>query len=584
MAIAQVNQFLGLNEEIDTQLKLGEAASMQNYRVTNNLKLKQVEGYAPVLAAQIADGKTINGQWYGKIGSTYFHLVSCNGHLYKIIGTAKTDLGSIADAPTFMFYNNAKVYIMDGTNYKSFDGTTLADVAGYVPVVMTSTSPAGVGTALEDVNLLTGFKKQRFNGDGSSTSYVLYEQWLSADAVTVVVGTTTLVEGVDFTVNRTTGVVTPTPASGFSSGTNNITITWNKTSASNRAEIASCRKAIIFGTRVHVFGNPSATMRNRRWHSGLESGITSAEYFPATQVTEIGPDEGAITDIVTQYDRQIIFMDIGRAYYSYYENISDVISFPVFELNETTGQQAFGQAQVLDNFPVSIQDGVYRWTSTGVRDERNAQPISQRVKTTLDSFVLSSVVTYDWEQNREYWIAYGETVLVYNYQTDVWYKFSFPDTIKSMIVINGDMVFGDDDGNLFKFSESERLFNGVAISAEWEMGYYDWGTEWQRKFTNQIWITMEPDTRTSLDVYWITDRDSGEKQASGSIGYLTFSFDTIDFEDFTFNTGLSPRPKRVRTKAKKFAYWKLILRNSRSGYTSSVLGITLDARIGGNVK
>jgi hypothetical protein len=153
-----------------------------------------------------------------------------------------------------------------------------------------------------------------------------------------------------------------------------------------------------------------------------------------------------------------------------------------------------------------------------------------------------------------------------------------------MIVINGAMIFGDNDGHLYKFDESYRMFNIVAISAEWEMGYYDWGQEWLRKFTNQCWITMEPDTRTNLDVYWITDRDQGEKQASTSIGYRSFSFDTLDFSDFTFNTVVSPRPKRVRTKAKKFAFWKLILRNNKAGYTSSVLGITTDARIGGNVK
>jgi hypothetical protein len=104
----------------------------------------------------------------------------------------------------------------------------------------------------------------------------------------------------------------------------------------------------------------------------------------------------------------------------------------VFELNETTGNQAFGQAQVLDNFPVSIQDGIYLWTSTGVRDERNASLISQRVKQTLSTFTMSGILTYDWEQNREYWVAYGATVLVYNYQIDVWYKFVFSDIIKSM--------------------------------------------------------------------------------------------------------------------------------------------------------
>jgi hypothetical protein len=153
-----------------------------------------------------------------------------------------------------------------------------------------------------------------------------------------------------------------------------------------------------------------------------------------------------------------------------------------------------------------------------------------------------------------------------------------------MIVINGAMIFGDDDGHLYKFDDDARLFNIVAISAEWEMGYYDWGQEWLRKFTNQCWISIQPASKVNLDVYWITDRDTTPKQASISIGYNTFDYDAIDYSDWSYNTSLTPRPQRVRTKAKKFAYWKLIIKNSKAGYTSSVLGITTDARIGGNVK
>jgi hypothetical protein len=580
--IAQINRFLGLNEDIDTQLQLGEASAMQNYRITQNFKMKQVEGYDKIVAS-IAASKAIQGQWYGKIGSTNFHLISCNGHLYKNVAGTTTDLGAIADAPTFMFKNESKVYIMDGTNYKSFDGTNLIDVVGYAPTVMTSTTPAGVGTALEGINLLTGQKIQKFNGDGTATIYQLMETGITS-VDSVVVGGVTQTVTTHYTVNLTNGTVTPVVPANWPVGENNVVIKWTKTSTANRAEIASCRLAINFGTRIHVWGNRNTGYENARWHGGLVNGITSAEYFPATQVAKVGPDEAGISDIVTQYDRQIIFTDGGRSFYSYYENIDDVIAFPVFELNETTGNQAFGQAQVLDNFPVSIQDGIYRWSSTGVRDERNAQLISKRVNTTLESFTMSGVQTYDWEQMREYWIAYGKTVLVYNYQIDVWYKFVVNDTIKTMIVISSEMYFGTSNGEIMKFEDSVRTFNGIAISAEWEMGYYDWGQEWLRKFTGNTWITIQPETKVNVDVYWITDRDTVPKQAATSVGYNIFDFDFLDFDTFTFSTSVSPRPKRVRTKSKKFSFWKLILKNSTIGFTNHILSITLDARIGGQVK
>lgn len=580
--IAQINRFLGLNEDIDTQLQLGEASSMQNYRITQNLKLKQVEGYTKIVSS-LAANKSIRGQWYGTLAGPYVHLVSCNAHLYKIVAGVATDLGAIAEADTFFFKNESKVYIMDGTNYKSFDGTNLIDVVGYTPTVMTSTTPAGSGTVLEDSNLLTGQKIQKFNADGAATIYQLMETGITSVDEVKYNGTVQTVT-THYTVNLTNGTVTPTTPANWATGENNVVIKWTKTNTANRAEISSCRRAMNFGTRIHVWGNRNTGYENARWHSGLVNAITSAEYFPSTQIAKIGPDENSISDIVIQYDRQVIFTNGGRAYYSYYQNVDDVIAFPVFELNETTGNQAFGQAQVLDNFPVSIQDGIYRWSSTGVRDERNAELISKRVRQTLESFTMSSVMTYDWEQMREYWIAYGKTVLVYNYQTDVWYKFVVNDTIKSMIVIEGDMYFGTDQGEIMKFDPDVRTFNAGAISAEWEMGFYDWGKEWLRKFTGNTWIAIQPESKVNVDVYWITDRDTVAKQATTSIGYNVFDFDYLDFDTFSFETSLTPRPKRVRTKAKKFSFWKLILKNSTIGFTSHILSITLDARVGGEVK
>jgi hypothetical protein len=736
---------------------------MQNYRVTQNYKLSQIEGYTKLVTSIAA--KDVQGQWYGKIGNTYYHLVACNGYLNRIFqgagggpiilpqlipfpvdtnadtvvdgwtcngasksvaaggqrftadtqydsfantsyirgqavgdviyvtikvnsssasvglkidegtgGTVKTKfhtstsrtenlslvatvksvsnssiyvaddragtwtetfayypimfnltsifgagnepnvtemdyilsyyysyanvtyftgtgtsivtpvpVGSLANAPTYMFFNNSKVYIQDGTNYKSYDGTSLIDVVGYVPTVMTSTTPAGVGTLLEGINLLNGQKIQKFNGNAAATVFQLMETAITS-VDSVYVGGVLQTVTTHYTVSTANGTVSPVTPANWGVGTNNVIITWTKTSTANRAEIASCRKAINFGTRIHVWGNRNTGYENNRWHSGLVNAITSAEYFPATQTQKIGPDEFAISDIVTQYDRQVIFTNGGRSYYSYYEVIDDIVTFPVFELNETTGNQAFGQAQVLDNFPISIQDGIYRWSSTGVRDERNAQMISQRVTTTLDSFTLTSVQTYDWEQRRELWVAYGKVVVVYNYQTDLWYKFALNDTIKTMIVIAGVMHFGTANGEIMKFDDAELAFNGVAVSAEWISGYYDWSAEWKRKFINYIYITMVPAPKANLDVYWITDRDNAEKQTSYSIGYNTFVYSQANYGTWTYDTNYSPRPKRIRTKAKKFAYYKLILRNSTLDYTSSVLGITFEARVGGDVK
>jgi hypothetical protein len=50
-APAEINLFLGVNEDVDGALglKLGEASKMRNFKTTPKLKLKQREGYKQVL-------------------------------------------------------------------------------------------------------------------------------------------------------------------------------------------------------------------------------------------------------------------------------------------------------------------------------------------------------------------------------------------------------------------------------------------------------------------------------------------------------------------------------------------------------
>lgn len=45
-----ISVFLGLNEsnDGDTELKLGEASRMENWRITDGMKLKRMEGYTPL--------------------------------------------------------------------------------------------------------------------------------------------------------------------------------------------------------------------------------------------------------------------------------------------------------------------------------------------------------------------------------------------------------------------------------------------------------------------------------------------------------------------------------------------------------
>lgn len=586
----EIKQFLGLNENEDgqTQLKLGESPNMVNFRITDSYKLKKRNGYEPLFDGL---GAEIKGMWYGSLNGSYHFLFACNGHIYKhdlALGT-NTDLGTLTDAKTFFFAFNDSVYIMNGYEYKKWTGTgAIVDVAGYRPKIAIGTPPTGGGTLYEDINLLTGAKHQTFNSTGTATEYTIAEQNVnSIDFVKVNGVTKTLTT--DYTQDLALGKITFVTAP--ITGQDNVDIGWTK-GTGQRDLVVKNRKALIFGgqsdTRVHIFGNTDK--KNFEYFSALASGLPSAEYFTEFNYNRVGSSEFAITDMIKQYDRAIIFTE-KNAWYTYYDSITDslgnvIANFPVFSLNDGIGCEAFGQSQLILNNPYSIYKGVYEWVSTTVRDERNAVYKSDRIQPSLDNINLKDVITFDNEDLGEYWIIYQNKAWIYNYRADVWFKFEFYDTISSLISINKQMYFGTPTGQIMQINKSllsERSDNGQPINATWEMGFYDLGEEWLRKFLNKTWISLKPENKSKVDVYWETNRD-GSVTTSTPINYNNLDFTQLDFRDLSFLTNYNPQPFRIKTKAKKWVYFKLILKNNSDTYTATVLSINLLPRVGGESK
>ncbi|MFD0673924.1 hypothetical protein [Cohnella sp. GCM10027633] len=576
-----IDRFLGLNEDTtgDTQLQLGESPSMINYRITENYKLRKREGYEQLFAS--LGSFDIQGMWYGSINGSYHFLFAANGHVYEhdLNTGTNTSKGTLTDAKTFFFAFGEKVYMLNGSEYKYWDGVTFGDVAGYIPLIATATPPTGGGTENESLNLLTGKKRQTFSGNNSATSYQLAETALTSVDVVKVSGVVKTVT-TDYTVNLTTGVVTFVVAP--PTGVDNVDIQWTKGSGS-RSEITGHKFAMFFGgqndTRAFFYGNGT----NRYNYTGLASGVPSAEYLPALNYREISSDEFAVTDIVRQYDRQIIFTNGGEAWYSYYDPLTldsgDVIAdFPTFPLNQTKGNVTPGQSRLINNNPFTVFKGVQEWVATNVRDERNANFISKRVQSSIEDFSLPSVLTVDWEKRWEYWISYGSTVIVYNYRLDVWYKYTLAHNVTCFLVKDDELHFGTDDGMIMKFGDDLRNDNGTIISAEWEMAFYDFNAEWLQKFINEMWISLKPTDISSVEISYQTDRvvTSGTYVAV----YNNASFANMNFADFSFYVNYNPQPFRFKIKAKKFVYFKIVLRNEKLNDKLTVLSINLAARYG----
>lgn len=551
----EISRYLGINEAVgETEIELGQAITQVNFRITQNYKPQKRQGHKTFI--DYANTKNVQGMWSGQIASKTV-LISCNNgkvYEYDFATEINTEIGTLTDAPTTIFYFESKLYFLNGTDYKEYDGTTFQDVQPYIPTVAIGTPPAGGGTPFEPINLLTGKKKQEFFADGVATAYVLAEKELDADLVTCTVDGVEKTEEEDFTVSRTTGVVAfrVAPADELE-----VIIGWTKTEEGSADLVKKNRFAMINGpgndTAVFLWGNPDAKNR-RSW-----SGTLKANYFPVINYTLVGSNEFAITDIVPQYSRQIIFKQ-DRTHFSYPEwsATAQAWDYPVYDLNEAVGNECFNGVQIVRNNPVSLaKQSWWEWTSTEVEDERNANVISERLRVSLSELDLSQAVTFDNQRDKEYWCNVGDKVFIWNYGNDAMYIYS--NILGTCFLdIDGQIYYGS-KGKIERFEGLDD--NGLAITSQLILGFNDWESMELRKNSREVFASIIPFTHTSLNVYYRTNRINEFKPISKIIEYHLLDFNDLDFNLLSFMTNRNPQTMRRKVRAKKYTYVQFMLEN-----------------------
>ena len=570
----EIDRFLGLNQSVgETEIKLGEAVLQNNFRITQDYKAEKRGGHNSFI--DYDNAKDVQGMWHGTIATKNILLSINNGNVYEYDMDIDTDttaiatlisegtvttIGTITDVPTQIFWFESALYFINGTDFKTYDGTTYSDVVDgadtFVPTLAIETPPAGGGTTYEQVNLAQKKRYQNFTGDNSSTVYQIRELDIDVALTTMTVDGVVKTETVDYTVNRTLGQFTFTVAP----GTDALVIPcWEKTIAGNSALVTNNKYFVLYGpgnnTNVFLFGNDS--LKNKR----MRSGILDATYYPEFSFTLIGSDEFAITDIAVQYDRQIVFKET-RTFYSYSEYITstEVYEYPVFELNQAVGNKAYNSVQLIDNSPVSLHgQSIWKWTNTQVEDERNSAVISERIRESLNDLDLSLAITFDYQKKKELWVNIGSNVYIYNYENDTFYIY---DNIEGTVFLDIDgVVYYGANGTLEKFSGLND--NGVAITARLELGFTDFGVNELSKNTRAIWISIRPYTRTSVVPSYATNRfNTGETKTIKQIKLVLFDFASFDFADFSFWTNSNPQVTQRRIRARKYSYIKFIFENA----------------------
>lgn len=517
--------------------------------------------------------KEVRALWSGIVNGVEVLCAVANGHLWQLALTdgvwSKTDCGSVTDAAeTSLFGFSDKLYILNGTQYKVWNGTTLSDVTGYRPMVSVATPPAGGGTELEQINKLNGTRRARYSPTGTDTVFYLPENPVVTIDYVKNVATGQSITG--WTGDTTNGKLTFTSAP--AEGVNTIEIGWT-VSTSYADTVKHMHFSELFNgwqdSRVFLFGDGT----NQAIYSGLTyEGTPSAEYFPDLNVLRVGDENTPITDMIRNYSKLLAFKTDSTWSIGYdtltLEDGRTIPGFYIKPVNRDVGNVAPGQAVLVGNRPRTLDDrAIIEWAPGRggylTADERNAERVSQRVHKTIQTFDLKTArAFYDKIHHEYYVIGANGNVLVHNTDADAWYVYrNLPATC--MIVYKDEVYFGTPDGYIRHLSSDYRSDNGAAISAAWDSGAMDFSQDFKRKYSAMLWLGIKPENKAAIQVSAETDRKT-------------------DFANYTAEGGANgdvPDVDRVKLKAKKFTYYKLKLLTDTADTTATV--VSADIRVRG---
>lgn len=221
-----------------------------------------------------------------------------------------------------MFALAGECYIKDGKNYLKATGLTAFNVDGYIPTTSIACKPSGGGKQYEDVNMLTGRRKNTFLADGISTEYFLDTQNIDEDGrIKIIInGETAYTSSYD--VDCVAGKITfeaPPPVPG-TDGQDNVVIEFSKTIPGEREKILNCTLSQVFDNRVFFSGNPDYP--NMIWHSALDN----PEYVSDLDYYNEGYDASAVRGMVAGNNALWVFKEPS------YENVTVFYHTPTTDL------------------------------------------------------------------------------------------------------------------------------------------------------------------------------------------------------------------------------------------------------------
>lgn len=521
-----------------------------------------------------------------------------------------------------------KLIILDGSNLYTYDGTTFRPLVAancYIPTLTISKEPSGGGTDYEALNLLNPAFKESFyvsQANASATQFKLslngldsttVKAWVMNSSGSLVAKT----EGTDFSVNRSTGIVTFNTAPGQSpiSGTDNVVIQAYKTISGYANRIRNCRFGILFGVngandRLFVSGNTGKGVSNGEPFSYINydwySGQYDPTYFPDTGYSKMGADNSAIMGYSIIGGYLATHKDIYERYQPVIIREGDLINDkPTFlVINSLQGAGAISQwcFTNLEEEPLFLsQLGIYAVTSQDITGEKYAQNRSYYLDgKLLEEENLEDAFAYTY---RDYYLLgiNGHVYVLDGLQpirTDKskpyatrqyvgYYWENIPATC--FFEMEGNLCFGTTSGKVMMFYtkwDSAESYNDVdqPISCIWETADITEQLFYKNKKYRYLALKCSPALASSVQI-WSQRNGLWEltKEDKQSIRYFC-GFDAFTFLNFSFNTDRTARVLPVKVRLRKLDKVRFRFKNENLNEPLGLIDFAVEYTQGGNKK
>lgn len=371
-------------------------------------------------------------------------------------------------------------FFMDGINYLEYDGETMKEVEGTIPITSYYKNPDGSTSIDEDtdtdlvyqpVNVLTSLRKNMFIADGKSKDFQLDATDLDSAnyyLMEAYINNIKMIENIGFKVDREKGIVA------FDEIPENeaeVVIIYSKTAANYRERILNCELSCEFDNRIFFSGNKD--FPNAVFHCELND----PRYVRDTAYYECGLDFALIKAIIPGSNRLWVIKEVNQNSSSVYYMTPTLDSAYGKIYPSVNGSLSLGCVSTGINF----NDDIVYFSNRGLESisdtiysEQNITHRSSNVDKKLLSeanynsikiaefkdYLLCLVDSHIYLANSRQKFQSGSGSIEYE-----WFYWELPYNITFIKEFRQNLYLGNEDGQLFALDGSTD--NGQGIPSHW---------------------------------------------------------------------------------------------------------------------